>query len=83
MFEKTTGPISHFLVSFEPYCPSSGYRLKKLSNFWSRIDLGHILKNRVLAWVDVFSKKKKVASLKSYRGSKAISDGVGGGNFKS
>ena len=49
VFEKTTGPISHFLVSFEPYCPSSGYRLSKMSNFWSCIDLGHILKNRVLA----------------------------------
>ena len=35
--------------SFEPYSPSSGLGLKIFSNFWSCIDLGHILKNRVLA----------------------------------
>ena len=33
VFEKTTGPISHFLVSFKPYCPSSGYRLSKCQIF--------------------------------------------------
>ena len=49
MFEKTTDQISHFLGSFEPYYRSSGLGLKKMSNFWSCIDLGHILKNRVLA----------------------------------
>ena len=48
VFEKTTGPISHFLASFEPCSRSSGYRLSKMSNFWSCIDLGHILKNRAL-----------------------------------
>ena len=44
MFEKTTDRISHFLGSFEPYCPSSGHRLQKVSNFLLCIDLGHILK---------------------------------------
>ena len=33
VFEKTTRPISHFLVSFEPHSPSSGYRLKKIVKF--------------------------------------------------
>ena len=49
MFEKTTEQISHFLVSFEPHCHSSGLGLKTLSIFWFCIDLAHILKNRVLA----------------------------------
>ena len=48
MFEKTTNRISHVSGSFEPYCRSSGYRLEKLSNVWSFIHLGHILKNRPL-----------------------------------
>ena len=46
---KLPGGFRIFLGSFEPYSPSSGLGLKNFSNFWSCIDLGHILKNRVLA----------------------------------